>query len=123
MSASFELGTTSHDNRVTIDDRPSKNITSISYVSGSLQITSGQPASPPPSIAVKNNVWEITLKAGRKKSKPVADGFNSVCGGVSKVYAKGQGDTHAELNFYFAVAISFANGGSTTVYSPREAMA
>lgn len=98
MSASAELGTTSHDNTVTIDDRSSKTIKSISYVNGSLQITSDQPSSPPPSIAMKNNVWEITLKAGRKKSKPVADGFNSVCGGKGKEYAPSGGGGGTRTN-------------------------
>jgi phospholipase C len=113
------LSVSSHENKITIDDSASKTIKSITYVNGSLQITAGQPSSVPPAIPTpKNNVWEITLQAGRKKSAPVANSFNSVCGGKSKEYAPsgGGGGTPDELNFYFAVTIGFTTGGSATIY-------
>lgn len=107
---------TLHSNTITVDDTASKTIQWITYVPNSLVITGGQPSQPPPAIEVKDNVFKITLKAGRKKSKAVADSFNSASGGGPKVYApSGGGGTPGELNFYFAVTIQFA-GGTATVY-------
>lgn len=118
MSASPELGTTSHSNTVTIDDKASRTISSISYIAGSLVISSGQPSKVPPSIKVKNNVWEITLEAGRHKTSAVANAFNSRCGGKGKEYAPsgGGGGTPNELNFFFGVTLNFQNGGAATIY-------
>jgi len=118
MSASPELGTSSHSNTVTIDDKASRTISSISYIAGSLQISSGQPSKVPPSIKVNNNVWEITLEAGRHKTSAVANAFNSLCGGKGKEYAPsgGGGGTPNELNFFFGVTLTFQNGGTATIY-------
>jgi phospholipase C len=109
---------TLRSNSVTIDDSPSKAIRTISYLADSLQISSGQPSKVPPSIDVKNNVWKITLEAGRHKTGTVANAFNSLCGGKPKEYAPsgGEGGTPKELNFFFGVVIGFVNGGSATVY-------
>jgi len=108
---------TLRSNTITIDDRASKTIESITCVPNSLVITAGQPSKTPPSIEVKDHVFKITLEAARKKTAPVADSFNSASGGRSKEYAPsgGGGSTPKELNFYFAVTIQFA-GGSATVY-------
>lgn len=112
-----ELSATLRSNTVTIDDS-AKTITSISYIPGSLQISSGQPSRVPPSVSVKNNVWKITLEAGRHKTAAVATAFNAVCGGKPKEYAPsgGGGGTPDELNFFFGVTIKFVNGGSATIY-------
>jgi phospholipase C len=105
-----------HDNTITIDDRASKTIQSITYVPNSVVITSGQPYETPPKIEVSDHVFKITLRAGRKKSDAVANSFNSACGGSAKEYApSGGGDTPDGLNFYFGVTIQFA-GGTATVY-------
>jgi phospholipase C len=105
-----------HSNTITIDDTASRTIQSITYVPGSLVVTDGQPSVTPPTIEVADNVFKITLQAGRHKSEAVADSFNSACGGSAKEYApSGGGGTPGELNFYFAVTIQFA-GGSATVY-------
>ncbi len=105
-----------HSNVVTINDN-SRVISGMSYVTGSLKITDGQPYDLPPSFSGSNGKWKITLEAGRKKTKPVADTFNSNCGGASKEYApSGGGGTPDELNFQFGVTISFQSGGSATVY-------
>lgn len=104
------------DNEVTIDDTASKTIRSITYVPGSLYITSGQPSETPPAVEVTNNVFKITLRAGREKSSPVANSFNGACGGSSKEYAPSHGGgVPEELNFFFAITIQFA-AGSATVY-------
>ena len=107
-----------HSNTVTIDDKASKTIASISYVPGSLQISSGQPSQVPPLINVNNNVWEITLEAGRHKTLVVAMAFNNLCGGKGKEYAPsgGGGGTPKELNFFFGVILNFLNGAAVTIY-------
>jgi phospholipase C len=108
--------TKKHPNSVTLKDESSA-ISSISYVSGSLTITSGQPYDLPPSVVAISGGFKITLQAGRKKTKEVASAFNSACGGASKEYAPdGGGGTPAELNFTFSVTLNFTAGGSATVY-------
>ncbi|MGO4213575.1 alkaline phosphatase family protein [Terriglobus sp. YAF25] len=104
-------------NVVTINDL-SNAISSISYVSGSLVITDGQPSQTPPTISFSDGTFTITLEAGREKSTPVADAFNSNCGNDSaKEYAPfGGGETPEELNFMFAVVIQFSIGAAVTVY-------
>lgn len=107
---------TKRTNVVTINDK-SRVIGSISYVTGSFVITSGQPYDVPPSISGANGVFKITLEAGRKGSTPVANTFNSKCGGSAKEYApSGGGGTPKELNFMYAVTINFQSGGSAMVY-------
>jgi phospholipase C len=117
MAPSQELAGSpkSKSNEVTIDDK-AKTIVGISYVGNSLVITPEQPAQTPQVPAPVNNVWKITLEAGRKRSKGVAVAFNSDCGGKSKVYSKGQSDKPEELNFYFAVDITFADGATEKIY-------
>ncbi|MEY2505179.1 MAG: hypothetical protein QOG27_1459, partial [Verrucomicrobiota bacterium] len=107
-----------HGNTITIDDTASKTIKFISYLNDSLQISSGQPSKVPPSITVKNNVWGITLQAGRHPTSAVANSFNSLCGGKEKEYAPsgGGGGTPDELNFFFGISITFQNGVSGTIY-------
>src|SRR5580765_6483184 len=80
-------------NVVTINDQ-SNAIRAISYTDGSIVVTDGQPYKVPPSVTASNGVYKITLEAGRSKSKPVADTFNSRSGGKAKEYApKGGGGT------------------------------
>lgn len=104
------------ENNVTINDQ-SGTISGISYVNGSLVITSGQPYDVPPSISSSNGVHKITLHAGREGSESVANTFNNTCGGSANEYAPdGGGGTPDKLNFFFGVTISFTTGGSATVY-------
>lgn len=106
-------------NVVTITDN-TQTITGITYVANSLQITPGQPSSPPPSIAQLGNSWTITLIAGRSDNSQVAGDFNEVCGAENHEYAaSGGGGTPSQLNFYFAVELQWSNSiqsGSTLVY-------
>ncbi len=71
IAPSIRSSSPKHSNVVTINDQ-SKVISGISFVTGSLSITSKQPYDVPPSISSSNGVYKITLQAGRKKSKPVA---------------------------------------------------
>jgi hypothetical protein len=106
-----------HGNNITLNDTASKTIKFISYLNNSLQISSGQPSKVPPAIKVKNNVWEITLQAGRQQTSAVANSFNSLCGGEAKEYAPSAGGgTPNELNFFFGISITFQNGVSGTIY-------
>jgi hypothetical protein len=107
-----------HGNTITLDDTASKTIKFITYINDSLQISSGQPSKVPPTIRVKNNVWEITLQAGRHKTSAVANSFNSLCGGKEKEYVPsgGDGGTPNELNFFFGIIITFRNGASQPIY-------
>jgi phospholipase C len=110
-------------NVVTINDE-SKVIRSISYVTGSLVITSGQPSDVPPKISGSNGVFTITLEAGREDSKPVANSFNTSSGGSSKEYAPKGGVGAAEkLNFMYAVILNFLSGESVTLYLAQGSFA
>jgi hypothetical protein len=106
-------------NVVTMTDN-SQMITGITYVPNSLQITPGQPSTPPPTITQMDNSWTITLIAGRKNSNQVAGSFNDVCGAENHEYAaSGGGGTPSQLNFYFAVELQWSNSiqtGSELIY-------
>jgi hypothetical protein len=117
-----EASVSLHDNTITLDDTASKTIKFITYINDSLQIASGQPSKVPPSITVKNNVWDITLKAGRHTTSAVANSFNSLCGGKAKEYTPsgGGGGTPNELNFFFGIIITFRNGVSQPIYFGQE---
>ena len=98
-------------NVLTIND-PSRSIRTITYTYGSILVTDGQPYKVPPTIAGSNGVWKVTLEAGRNKSKPVANLFNSRSGGKAKSYAAhGGGGTPDRLNFTFEINLFFTNGG------------
>jgi hypothetical protein len=95
-------------------------IQNVTYVNNSLVITQGEDSSPPPSIQQdKDKNWVITLSADRKGSSTVANSFNGASGGASHEYAPsggGTGHTPNELNFYFAVTITFSTpSGSVPV--------
>ena len=110
-----EMLATLRTNVVTINDQ-NKQIRAITYTYNSLVITKGQPSKVPPSITSSKGVWKITLEAGRDKSKPVADAFNSKSGGKAKEYAPhGGGGTPDRLNFMFEITIFFETGGIINV--------
>src|SRR5216684_1041389 len=115
MDTPNETLATIHTNTVTIED-PSKAIRLITYTHGSLVITGGQPYRVPPVITTFKGGYKITLEAGRNKSKPVADAFNSRSGGRAKEYAPhGGGGTPDRLNFMFEINIFFETGGIVNV--------
>ena len=107
--------TSSHSNTVTLE---SDQIESISYIDGTFVITDGQPYESGPTAKNKGKgVWEITVNCGRKKSDAVAQKFNSLAGGEYHEYApKGGGGTPDELNFMYAVQVTFKNAAPITLY-------
>ena len=108
--------TSSHTNNVILQ---SDDIQSIIYIDGTFVITDGQPydSGPTPKNLGKGQ-WEITVNCGRKKSDPVADKFNGLCGGALHEYAPqgGGGGTPDQLNFMFGVQVTFANATPITLY-------
>lgn len=105
-----------HINVVSTED-PSNGIRSIDYLPNSLVIATGQPADVAPSITAAGGVFTITLRAGRHRSKQVADTFRSQCGDSPKMFTpSGGGSAPEELHFMFGVTNSFKTGGPATVY-------
>ena len=107
--------TGTHSNVVTFTDE-SNTITNMAYIAGTLEVSDGQPHDPEPSISQTGNVITITLGAGRSKTSLIADHFNSRSGGRNQEYAA-EGDdsgSPAELNFFFAVKVTFTVGGQST---------
>lgn len=105
----------SSSNVFTITDK-SNTITGMVYHAGSLQVSDGQSHDPAPSINQNGNVITISLGADREKTGLIATNFNSQAGGVNHLWA-GEGDNGApsELNFFFAVDVTFQVDGSTPV--------
>jgi hypothetical protein len=113
MSAQSDSAATgSHSNTVEVT---CSLIQSMSYIEGSLVITSGQPSSPPPSFSQSGDDWKITLKCGRKESESVATRFNTTTGGSIHEYAPfigHGGHSPNKLNFYFGVRITMLSGAT-----------
>lgn len=112
--------TTSQENVVVLN---CADITHVSYVDGSFHITSGQPSTLPPTIDHQgDNTWMIVVNCGRSKSSSVANSFNSAvgttnhswCGPYVELPSETSTDKPSELNFYFAVNVTFS-GMSTPV--------
>ena len=102
-------------NVLTITDN-SGTITAMSYVDGSVQVTSGEKNSPPPTVQKSGKVFTISFDCDRKGSSSVADSFNTSSGGSANEYAGyGGGGTPDKLNFWFTLEISFttAEGDGT----------
>ena len=95
-------------NVITITDHSHK-ISKISYVDKSLVISKGQKSSPPPKISKKDQVFTITLKAGRHGTSKVASKFNDIAGGHKHKYAPSGGGkgNPKDLNFFFALSVEF----------------
>lgn len=104
-------------NILTITD-DSATITSMSYVSGSVHVTSGQKNSPPPTIQKSGKVFTISFDCDRKGSSDVASSFNSASGGKASEYAAyGGGGTPDKLNFWFSLQLNFSTsrGNGTAI--------
>jgi hypothetical protein len=97
-------------------------IQNVVYVDNSLVITTGEVYTEPGTVTQDGTTWTIEVEADRKGSAEVATSFNNQVGGASHEYAPdggGTGHTPNELNFYFAVTITFRIGSgsyNTTVY-------
>jgi phospholipase C len=105
---------TSHSNTVTIND-PSNSIANMTYVQNSFQITSGQPSTLPPTFTHANNVFTVTVQAGRSKSTPIASSFNAASGGAGHEYADGGGSTPGQLNFWYSLVFQMQSNNGQTV--------
>lgn len=101
-------------NTVTLN---SSQIKSVNYVNNSLVVTEGQKSSPPPTISQTGSQWNITIDVDRKNSAQVASAFNESTGGRYNEYAPdgGSGGTPNELNFFFAVDVTFQVNSSQQV--------
>jgi len=100
-------------NVLTITDK-SGTITAMSYVQNSAVVSQGQKSSLPPTVTQSGRVFTLTIYADRKKTTPVADSFNAASGGTAYEYAaSGGGGTPNQLNFYFAVQVSFETAQGT----------
>lgn len=100
-------------NVLTITDN-SATITGMSYVAGSVVVTSGQKNSPPPTVQKSGKVFTISFDCDRKGSSSVANSFNSASGGSAHEYAAyGGGGTPDELNFWFSLQIEFSTSKGT----------
>lgn len=90
------------------------DITSLSYLEGSIDVTDGEDFDSPPTFSHSGKTWTITLKADRKKSSGVADSFNRTVGGALHEYTNEGGDKQPkELNFYFGVRATFGIDGQS----------
>lgn len=92
-------------------------ITDIRYLPGTL--TAPANTSSPTIVKKSGSHWVVTVKCDREGSKSRATVFNNACGGYYHEYVPksyGIDDEPSELNFCFAVAITFSykNGDTTT---------
>lgn len=84
---------------------------------GQWMVTFGQPMNTPPTVTPNlsstSNTFNIELDAGRQNSSPVADQFNSLCGGASNEWGiSSVFDTSpSELNFFFGIDVKLVSGG------------
>lgn len=104
-------------NILTITDA-SATITSMSYVTNTALVTSGQKSSPPPTIQKSGNVFTISFDCDRKGSSDVATTFNTASGGTANEYAAyGGGGTPKDLNFWFSLQVNFttSEGNGTAI--------
>lgn len=106
--------TTIRDNVVIIN---CDEIESVEYVQGSQVVTKGQPVSENVKVSTVDGVTTILFRAGRKKSKPVADTFAARIGGNGHAYAPhgGSGGLPKELNFTFTIVVKWKNGNTSTI--------
>jgi hypothetical protein len=95
------------------------DITAMSYLEGSFDITDGESASPPPTFShdSKTSTWTLEIDADRSGSTGVATSFNGKTGGDLHNFTNASGDRSPEkLNFYFGVVATFSSGASMTFY-------
>jgi hypothetical protein len=86
-------------------------IANITFVSGSIVVTSGQSSSNTVSIGQDGSEWTLVLLANRQGSSTVANEFNVACGGTPpsqhEYCPTASFDTSpGSLNFYFGIIIT-----------------
>lgn len=83
-------------------------------IDNSLTVTKGQPYRQP-KVTVDKDLVVVNLPAGRKKSSPVANKFNSLSTETIATRGGGSGSPK-ELNFFFSLGLTFTDGTSTIVH-------
>ena len=74
---------------------------------GVWMVSAGQPSNPPPKVtanlAPNANGFTIEFDAGRNDTSPVADSYNSLCGGADHEWSTNSpiDSSPSELNLYF----------------------
>ena len=117
-------GPTIRANVATFTDT-SKTIVGVTP-NGTWMVSAGQPANPPPKVTAGpsnpyNNGFSIEFDAGRSDTGPVADSYNSICGGADHEWSTNSpiDSSPSELNFYFGLNLqlqSKSGPGTATVY-------
>lgn len=92
-----------------------KGVSSIAWT-GETHVTHGQPYVEAPRINLKGGVATIVFDSGRKKSKPVADGFNNASR-IKFASQGGSGGAPKELNFYFGLNLEFSDGSKRKIHA------
>ncbi len=112
-------GPTLRSNIVTILDN-SKTIVGVSP-NGQWMVSNGQPMNTPPAVTANitptSNNFNIELDAGRSDTGPVADSYNSLCGGASNEWGISTvtDSSPSTLNFYFGVELKLQSGTDTSI--------
>lgn len=92
---------------------------------GVWMVSAGQPSNPPPKVtanlAPNANGFTIEFDAGRNDTSPVADSYNSLCGGADHEWSTNSpiDSSPSELNLYFGLNLqlqSKSGSGAATVY-------
>ena len=93
-------------------------IESVTVIPDSAVVSVGQPSDGAPRINHHMDVISVLFKAGRHKTREVAEKFNDVTGGKGHEYAPqgGSGGTPRELNFFFGIRVKWKSGGETVLY-------
>ena len=88
---------------------------------GQWMVTFGQPMNTPPTVtptpASPGTGFSIEIDAGRQDSSPVADQFNTLCGGQGKQWCihSAFSLSPSELNFFFGVDLKLQSGANTAI--------
>ena len=88
---------------------------------GQWMVTFGQPMNTPPTVtpapASPGTGFSIEIDAGRQDSGPVADQFNTLCGGEGKEWCihSAFSLSPSELNFFFGVDLKLQSGTNTAI--------
>ena len=93
-------------------------LSAASYVDASFQITPGQPVTAYPSVAPPvDHVYTVSVTCGREGSTTMTDGFNAAAttqyNELAETFWAAQ---PGELNFYFAVQLTFYGATPVTIY-------
>ena len=112
-------GPTRRPNVVTLVDN-SGTIVGVTP-NGQWMVTNGQPMNTPPTVTPNlsstQNTFNIELDAGRQDSGPVAEQFNTLCGGAANEWGISTvtDSSPSQLNFFFGIDVKLMSGGDGIV--------